>query len=98
MAGAREVHDQLSGLAVLTRLHPPQSSQLSGSKRAMMLNAAYLLDANEAAGFATRVAAEASAHPELELDLTGPWPPYSFTAEGGDGEAGEEPPPAGQDP
>lgn len=98
VTGARAVHDQLSRLAVLTRLHPPQSAQLSGNKRAMMLNAAYLLDANEATGFAAQVATEAGAHPELELDLTGPWPPYSFTADGGDGKAEEEPPTAGQNP
>lgn len=83
LAGARAVHAHLSRHAVLSRLHPPQSPQLSGSKREMMLNAAYLLDANDGAGFATQVAATADAHPELDLDLTGPWPPYSFTGDDG---------------
>jgi Gas vesicle synthesis protein GvpL/GvpF len=83
LAGARAVHAHLSMHAVLTRLHPAQSPQLSGNQRAMMLNAAYLLDANDGAGFATQVAAAADAHPELELDLTGPWPPYSFTTDDG---------------
>jgi Gas vesicle synthesis protein GvpL/GvpF len=82
-AGARAVHSHLSRHAVLTRLHPPQSPQLSGNQREMMLNAAYLLDANNGTGFATQVAAAADAHPELDLDLTGPWPPYSFTADDG---------------
>lgn len=81
VAAARAVHAHLSRHAVLTRLHPPQSAQLSGKQREMTLNAAYLLDADDGAGFATQVAAAADAHPELELDLTGPWPPYSFTAD-----------------
>jgi hypothetical protein len=81
LAGARAVHAHLSRHAVLTRLHPPQSPQLSGDQREMMLNAAYLLDANDGGGFATQVAAAADAHPELDLDLTGPWPPYSFTTD-----------------
>jgi hypothetical protein len=87
VAGARAVHAHLSRHAVLTRLHPPQSAQLSGNQQEMMLNAAYLLDPNEGTGFATQVAAAADAHPELDLDLTGPWPPYSFTA--GDGGAAD---------
>jgi len=91
-AGARAVHAHLSALASATKLHPPQSPQLSGNQRPMMLNAAYLLDADAGTGFASQVAAAADAHRELELDLTGPWPPYSFTAD--DGEEG--PPPAGQ--
>ena len=104
LAGARAVHAHLSRHAVLTRLHQPQSPQLSGDQREMMLNAAYLLDANDGDGFATQVAAAADAHPELDLDLTGPWPPYSFTADDADqadlppvpGDGMEGPPPAGQ--
>jgi hypothetical protein len=105
LAGARAVHAHLSRHAVLTRLHPPQSPQLSGDQREMMLNAAYLLDADNGGGFATQVAAAADAHPELDLDLTGPWPPYSFTtddAEAADVEprlpadGAEGPSPAGQ--
>jgi hypothetical protein len=92
LEGARAVHAHLSALAAATKLHPPQSPQLSGNQRPMMLNAAYLLDADAGTGFASQVAAAADAHRELELDLTGPWPPYSFTAD--DGEEG--PPAAGQ--
>jgi hypothetical protein len=105
LAGARTVHAHLSRHALLTRLHPPQSPQLSGDQREMMLNAAYLLDANDGDGFATQVAAAADAHPELDLDLTGPWPPYSFTVDDGEaadtapqvpGAGTEGPSPAGQ--
>ena len=83
LAGARAVHAHLSRHAILSRLHAPQSSQLSGNQRPMMLNAAYLLDASDGTSFASQVAVAADAHPELELNLTGPWPPYSFTANDG---------------
>jgi hypothetical protein len=81
VASAREVHVELSGHAAHTRLYPPQASALSGTKEPMLLNAAYLLDAGGAAGFASAVADAASAHPDLRLDLTGPWPPYSFAGQ-----------------
>lgn len=84
LAGARAIHAELSGRAAQARLHPPQSAQLSGDRMAMLLNAAYLLDASASAGFASAVAAAATAHPELRVELTGPWPPYSF-AGGEDG-------------
>jgi len=90
LAGARAVHAHLSRHAVLTRLHPPRTPQRSGDQREMMLNAAYLLDPDDGGGFATQVAVAADAHPELDLDLTGPRPPYSFTAD--DSEAQETEP------
>jgi hypothetical protein len=82
-AGARAVHDRLSGHAAQSRLYPPQSPALSGIRAPMLLNAAYLLDGGSAGGFGSLVAAAAEAHPELRLDLSGPWPPYSFTAQVG---------------
>ena len=80
-AGAHAVHGHLCRRAADARLHPPQSPQLSGDKRPMMLNAAYLVDAGDGTGFASEVAAAADAHPELDLNLTGPWPPYSFAGD-----------------
>jgi hypothetical protein len=47
----------------------------------MVLNAAYLLDDDRAAGFASQVEALGGRHPRLRLELTGPWPPYSFTTQ-----------------
>jgi hypothetical protein len=49
----------------------------------MLLNAAYLIDAEGSAEFDSEVAAAAAAHPDLKLDLTGPWPPYSFAGQEG---------------
>ena len=81
VAGAREVHAGLARHAAQARLHPPQSPQLSGERTPMLLNAAYLLRQSEGTGFAEAVAAAAAAHPELRVELTGPWPPYSFAGE-----------------
>jgi hypothetical protein len=78
---ARAVHAELERHAVDSRLHPPQSAQLSGRPEAMVLNAAYLLDDERAAGFASAVRVLGERHPRLRLELTGPWPPYSFTAD-----------------
>jgi len=44
----------------------------------MVLNVAYLLDDTRADDFAAAVAALADQHPGVRLELTGPWPPYSF--------------------
>ena len=57
----------------------------AGARRPMLLNASYLLDAGDGASFTSAVAAEAAAHPELRIELTGPWPPYSFVGDDDDG-------------
>lgn len=85
VGAARAVHGALAGQAERARLHPPQAPQLSGVRLPMLLNAAYLLPADGAAEFTAAVAAQASAHPELRIELTGPWPPYSFTGDDDDG-------------
>lgn len=80
MASAQTIHDTLSRLAAEARLHPPQAPQLSGSKEAMVLNAAYLLDDKRADNFTAAVDTLAEQHPGVRLELTGPWPPYSFAS------------------
>lgn len=82
---ARAVHADLTAKANDTRLHPPQSPQLSGIRQPMLLNAAYLLDAADGVSFTAAVAGQATAHPELRIELTGPWPPYSFVGDDDDG-------------
>ena len=77
----RAVHASLGERAADARLHPPQSAQLSGARLPMLLNAAYLVASDEGAGFTAAVAAEATAHPDLRIELTGPWPPYSFAGD-----------------
>jgi Gas vesicle synthesis protein GvpL/GvpF len=84
-SGAQAVHADLTAKATDTRLHPPQSVQLSGIRQPMLLNAAYLLEASDGVTFTAAVAGAASAHPELRIELTGPWPPYSFVGDDDDG-------------
>lgn len=79
-AAAEQVHAALSRLAAGTRLHPPQSPQLTGNSAPMILNAAYLLDSGLGQRFAEAVAGLAEQHQAVRLELTGPWPPYSFAA------------------
>lgn len=91
-ASAQAVHAELRGQALQARLYPPQSPALSGSRTPMLLNASYLL-ASSVPGvlggtpgtqdFAAAVAVAAAAHPDLRLDLSGPWPPYSFIGQDG---------------
>jgi hypothetical protein len=75
---ARALHGSLSARAALSRLHPPQAPQLSGVREPMLLNAAYLVDKERASDFARAVGVTARVHPQLRVELTGPWPPYSF--------------------
>jgi hypothetical protein len=83
VTGAGTVHAELTAKATDTRLHPPRPAQLTGVRLPlpMLLNAAYLLDTADSVAFTAAVAGLASAHPELHVELTGPWPPYSFAGE-----------------
>jgi hypothetical protein len=83
LASAQQVHAALAAMAADARLHPPQSPELTGSKSAMILNAAYLIDDQRAAGFRQAVDDLRTRLP-LRLELTGPWPPYSFSDAGPD--------------
>ncbi|MFC4016847.1 GvpL/GvpF family gas vesicle protein [Micromonospora sp. GCM10011542] len=80
-AAADAVHAALSELAVAGRRHAPQDRRLSGEAAPMVLNGAYLVDVTALAGFTALVGALAGRHPGIRLELTGPWPPYSFVAE-----------------
>jgi Gas vesicle synthesis protein GvpL/GvpF len=75
-AAAADLHQTLSAAAVASHLYPPQDPQLSGRREDMVLNAAYLVDEAEAAAFTDAVARWQSPH--IDLELTGPWAPYSF--------------------
>ncbi|MEV1147002.1 GvpL/GvpF family gas vesicle protein [Micromonospora sp. NPDC049799] len=78
---AAAVHEALAGYAVAARRHAPQDRRLSGAATAMVVNGAYLVDRPRLKGFSALVDALADRHPEIRLELTGPWPPYSFVAE-----------------
>ena len=78
VAAAERIHDGLSRLAVASRLHAPQSPQLTGTPEVMVLNAAYLLEERNGDALRQAVAGLAEKTPAVRLELTGPWPPYSF--------------------
>ncbi|MBK1788269.1 GvpL/GvpF family gas vesicle protein [Prauserella sp. ASG 168] len=77
-ARADRLHGEIAGLATAARRHPPQDPKLSGQRDWMVLNGAYLVDdvlADELAAIVERLGSEL---PGVRLELTGPWPPYSF--------------------
>lgn len=77
---AEDIHAELSGLGLDSRLHPPQVPQLAGTAAPMLLNGAYLLDQASERLFAQAVSQLAQQHPAVQVQLTGPWPPYSFAS------------------
>ncbi|MCO5972542.1 GvpL/GvpF family gas vesicle protein [Actinoallomurus soli] len=74
---AERIDSVLTGIAVARRRHRAQDPQLSGRDDWMVLNGAYLVEDERGEEFAAAVAALRD--PELDVQLTGPWAPYSFT-------------------
>ena len=85
VAGGADIHANLGRIAVDARQHRPQDPSLSGDRRWMVLNGAYLVEDSSRERFAAAVEALAEEHGDLAVELTGPWPAYSFAAIG-DGE------------
>lgn len=75
---AQEVYDALSRHAIAGRRLRPQDPRLSGLAGTMALNAAYLVDDATSDRFTEAASRLAAQHPEAELRVDGPWPPYSF--------------------
>ncbi|TMM16430.1 MAG: gas vesicle protein GvpFL, partial [Actinobacteria bacterium] len=76
--GAEAVHKALSTISEAARRHPPQDERLRGDPSWMILNGAYLVEDNRVDQFVETARALDDEHPGLRLELTGPWPPYSF--------------------
>jgi hypothetical protein len=82
---ARQVAEQvqailtaLQGRAVAVRQHPPQDPTLSGHSGTLILNMAYLLDDEQVNEFLELVDGIDRRTPGISVEVTGPWPPYSF--------------------
>jgi gas vesicle protein GvpL/GvpF len=73
---AGELHAHLASLADGARANPPQPPELSGRREPMLLNAAYLVRAEEQPEFVA--AADDHGDGRLEVVVTGPWPAYNF--------------------
>ena len=73
------VHTELAALVVAGRRYPPQEQRLSGHRGQMVLNGTYLVDAERSDDLTKLVDDLADRNRDARLELTGPWPPYSFT-------------------
>ena len=79
---AREVHEAVSAHAAAARVLPVQQRELAGYTGDMLLNAAYLVDADRAGEIRALAQELGERHRDLGLSLqtTGPWAPYNFAA------------------
>jgi gas vesicle protein GvpL/GvpF len=82
---ADQVHTRLEELALDAVRRSPQNRDLSGHEGDMVLNAAYLVEADSVEELQRVAAGLQSEHRALgtRVDLTGPWPPYNFVPGGG---------------
>jgi hypothetical protein len=76
LSHAERIDGALAALAVASRRHVPQDPQLSGRNEWMVLNNAYLIDDDRRDEFTTAV--DSLRDSDIDLQLTGPWAPYSF--------------------
>lgn len=74
---AEDIHARLDNLAAGSRRHPPQDQRLAGHEGWMILNGAYLLDEDRVGDLRAAVA-ELEDQEGIQVELTGPWAPYSF--------------------
>jgi hypothetical protein len=74
------VHARLSTLAVEAKLNPPQPRELTKRDEQMLLNGVYLVDDAASGEFASTAAAMQTeyAGAGIDVELSGPWPPYNF--------------------
>lgn len=74
-----QLHRTLNAVVVASRRYPPQEQAVSGHRGRMILNGAYLVESTRCDDLAAFVHELADRHPGVDIALTGPWPPYSFT-------------------
>lgn len=77
-ARAEEIHTRLVRHAAAGRLQALTDPALSGRRDWMVLNGTYLVDDDRTDDFTAAVTTLGSEFPGIRLELTGPWPPYSF--------------------
>jgi Gas vesicle synthesis protein GvpL/GvpF len=73
------IHAQLAECAAAAVLSRPHDRRLSGRDAEMVLNGAYLVPTTGRDRFRGVVEQLRRQHDALDLELTGPWPPYHFT-------------------
>ncbi|MEV0774117.1 GvpL/GvpF family gas vesicle protein [Streptomyces sp. NPDC050428] len=85
MAAAEQVDNAMRTLAVGTVARRPHGPEVTGKDRTQIMNTAYLV-AEDRSEELTATIGRLRASPEfnsIEIDVSGPWAPYSFT-DGGD--------------
>ncbi|AFM15547.1 Gas vesicle synthesis protein GvpL/GvpF [Mycolicibacterium chubuense NBB4] len=78
---ADRIHALLLQHAVDGKRKPAGDQRLSGRKDWTVLNGTYLVDTTTIDQFTATVAAVGADTPGIELETTGPWPPYSFAGD-----------------
>jgi hypothetical protein len=80
-----QVHARFQDWAIDAVTLPPQNRDLSGHEGEMLLNGAYLVEADRVDGLRALVGELEQRHGALaaRIELTGPWPPYNFVPRGG---------------
>jgi hypothetical protein len=78
---ADRIHARLLSHAVDGKRKPASDRSLSGRSDWTVLNGTYLVDTEGIDGFRALVASVARDSPGIELEVTGPWPPYSFAGD-----------------
>ncbi|MEU4313805.1 GvpL/GvpF family gas vesicle protein [Nocardia sp. NPDC024068] len=77
-ARAEDIHRRLVRGSAAGRCQPLTDPVLSGTRDWMVLNGTYLVDDTRTDEFADTVRELGTALTGIRLELTGPWPPYSF--------------------
>jgi hypothetical protein len=80
MAAARTVHARLADLADDHRSYPAQDPRLDPAAASMALNATYLVRDDCAHRFLDTAERCRQDHPALRIEVTGPWPVYTFAS------------------
>jgi hypothetical protein len=80
-AEAERLHAAFLTHAVDGKRKPPGDPVLTGKRAWVVLNGTYLVDRDRVEAFRGAVAALQETTTGIELEITGPWPPYSFTGD-----------------
>jgi hypothetical protein len=85
IGAADEIHAALSAWSLDAVTRSPQNRDLSGHEGEMVLNAAYLVDAERLDELHQLVSRLEDEHRAIgaRIEVTGPWPPYNFVPGGG---------------
>jgi hypothetical protein len=82
VTAADQIDTALTEFAIDRRHHRTQSTPLSSATGENILNAAYLVEAGRIDVFARAARRLRSENPQVGVEVTGPWAPYSFAVPG----------------